>query len=390
MRRGRARRDLWMILPVLGWGIGCASPGQPRPPTLRLPQVVADLSAERVGAGVHLRWTTPSSTADNLPVRAPLSAVLCRQVTGKSDKERTCAEIQRLSVQPGPAEAEDLLPAFLASGPVSLVGYRVEILNGAGRSAGRSPEVYAAGGAAPEPVQSFVAVPVRGGVQLEWATGGARGGAVELDRTDMGAAGAAGAAPAGARMPGRPGGFADARRTHDAGSSKQLLEVHLRPDSVHGVEDVGGTIDRSAQKGTTYRYTAQRVQSTVLEGNRVMARSAPSAAVTVKVLDTFPPAAPVALEAAPGGGESAAIDLSWRPGVEADLAGYHVYRAERSDGGAGAEPWLRISTEVVPVPAFADTGVRSGVRYAYRVTAVDRAGNESAPGNEVQETPGTR
>ncbi|HEY1965698.1 MAG TPA: hypothetical protein VGG59_12240, partial [Acidobacteriaceae bacterium] len=42
---------------VIAWTAGCASPGQPRPPSLNLPEVVKDLTAQRVGDVVELRWT---------------------------------------------------------------------------------------------------------------------------------------------------------------------------------------------------------------------------------------------------------------------------------------------------------------------------------------------
>jgi fibronectin type 3 domain-containing protein len=38
---------------------------------------------------------------------------------------------------------------------------------------------------------------------------------------------------------------------------------------------------------------------------------------------------------------------------------------------------------LLPAPAYRDTSVQSARRYWYVVTAVDRAGNESAPGPPV-------
>jgi fibronectin type 3 domain-containing protein len=63
---------------------------------------------------------------------------------------------------------------------------------------------------------------------------------------------------------------------------------------------------------------------------------------------------------------------------ETDLAGYRVYRSEQQDDkGQLLIPDLLLS------PAYRDTSVRPEHTYWYRVTAVDRAGNESAPSAPV-------
>ena len=168
--------------------------------------------------------------------------------------------------------------------------------------------------------------------------------------------------------------------------------------------EAGGTIDSTAQIGHAYRYTAQRVRTVVLGGQRLEVRSVPSVEVTVAVRDVFPPEAPVGLVAVPGfagepsAGQSAAqtgeqaapqiqrpaIDLSWEPDLEPRIAGYRVYRRDL-DGDAPAV-WLRLNAGPVPVAAYRDLSVVPGHRYSYRVTAVDMAGNESAPSSEVVET----
>jgi fibronectin type 3 domain-containing protein len=67
------------------------------------------------------------------------------------------------------------------------------------------------------------------------------------------------------------------------------------------------------------------------------------------------------------------VDLSWSISPENDVAGYRVYRSEQeSVRGELIQPAL------VPTPAVRDTSVQPGHRYWYTVTAVDRAGNESA------------
>ncbi len=83
---------------------------------------------------------------------------------------------------------------------------------------------------------------------------------------------------------------------------------------------------------------------------------------------------------AENGGE-AAIDLSWQPDTEADLAGYIVYRRE----GGGA--WQRISpAQPLVGPGFHDAHVQPGHTYSYAVSAIDQGGHESARSSEAEET----
>jgi fibronectin type 3 domain-containing protein len=98
----------------------------------------------------------------------------------------------------------------------------------------------------------------------------------------------------------------------------------------------------------------------------------------------FPPAIPTALAAVATLGQAGtetAIDLSWQPVTDTDLAGYAVYRSE------GEAAWQRISPAqpIVP-PGFHDTHVEPGHTYRYNVTAIDQGGHESARSAETQET----
>jgi fibronectin type 3 domain-containing protein len=98
--------------------------------------------------------------------------------------------------------------------------------------------------------------------------------------------------------------------------------------------------------------------------------------------DVFPPAAATGLEISiiPATNQTPAyVELSWAINSEADLAGYSVYRSEAEDA-----PGERINTEILPSPTFRDISVVSGKRYYYRVSALDRAGNESPKSSAVQ------
>jgi fibronectin type 3 domain-containing protein len=80
-------------------------------------------------------------------------------------------------------------------------------------------------------------------------------------------------------------------------------------------------------------------------------------------------------------GAATAIDLSWQPVTDANLAGYAVYRRE------GEAAWERISpAELLVPPAFHDAQVQTGHTYRYAVSAIDAGGHESARSAETQET----
>src|ERR1035441_7007917 len=63
---------------------GCASPGPPLPPSLKLPEIVSASSetATRAGDEVRLHWTTPSRTTDKMLIAGPVTAEICREVLG--------------------------------------------------------------------------------------------------------------------------------------------------------------------------------------------------------------------------------------------------------------------------------------------------------------------
>ena len=123
-------------------------------------------------------------------------------------------------------------------------------------------------------------------------------------------------------------------------------------------------------------------------GDEMELRSPASSPVTIAMRDTFPPHPPSGLEAVPGGATAAdrSIDLSWTPDTDADLAGYFVYRQEVDPKGVVTGTVTRLNTTPVVGPAYRDQTALAGHRYAYRVTAVDTAGNESAPSADLQET----
>jgi predicted phage tail protein len=141
--------------------------------------------------------------------------------------------------------------------------------------------------------------------------------------------------------------------------------IQVATTTLPGYQDVG------FDYGKTYAYLVR----SVIVVNRAAIESGNSALVVLTPRDTFPPAAPQGIVAAVLSGAVAGtsvVDLSWSINVETDLAGYRVYRSEQ-EGTRGE----LLTPEVLLTPAYRDTSVKSGEKYWYTVTAVDRSGNES-------------
>lgn len=336
---------------------GCGTPAAPQPPSLNLPSPVADLSATRTGNNVQLTWTMPTRTTDKLPLSSNVTVRLCREEAGSP-----CAAVgPEQQVAPGAVgRFTEALPASLTAGPPRILHYFVELKNKKGRSAGMSNAAVALAGEAPGPITSFRATLHKDGVVLHWAPDG-EDVPVRLQRTLL---------------------------TPPATRPQQgLMAAPPEPVEQNLLVDentlAGVALDKSIRLGSTYQYRAQRVARVTENGQAFELAGDLTAPVRIEALDIFPPAVPTGLAAvatAAADGTPAAIDLSWQPGTETDLAGYIVYR--REDEGA----WQRISpAQPVVGPAFHDAAVEPGHTYHYTVTAVDQSGHESARSTEAEE-----
>jgi hypothetical protein len=87
-------------------------------------------------------------------------------------------------------------------------------------------------------------------------------------------------------------------------------------------------------------------------------------------VDTVPPNPPVEIEATPDAGDM--VRVSWRQNAEVDLSGYRLYRSSCEDG-----PFEPVTTRTLLCPWYTDRAAPVEVTY-FRVTALDRSGNESA------------
>jgi hypothetical protein len=334
-----------LSLPLLMMA-GCGLAAAPQPPSLKLPDPVTDLTAQRIGNQVDLHWTMPKRDTDKVLLSGNQKVQVCRQV----DKE-PCVTAGMVSFAPQASAAyTDQLPAELISGPARPLTYTVILENHAGNSAGPSNTAVTAAGAAPLQVANLRAQAQAAGVVLSW-TAESGEDTIRLDR----------------------------KLVEKAGAQKSQVPVEQTLE--YSGKDEGRVLDRDAVLDHTYTYTAQRIEKLTLQGQSIEVASVPSQSIIINARDVFPPATPQGLQAV-ADPEARTIDLSWQPNAESDLAGYMVYRRE----AGSSTPPLRISPSAQPAPSFRDVNVVAGRAYDYSVSAVDHDGNESPRSAEVEET----
>ncbi len=134
-------------------------------------------------------------------------------------------------------------------------------------------------------------------------------------------------------------------------------------------------LDMPVVPGIPHRYSVTAVDR---NGNE-SARSDSILATALAAADTTPPDAPTALSAVPA---AAGIALDWISPGDADLRGHYVYRK-----GAAESAFSRLAAAGVVVgTSHLDDAITSNTTYAYYVTAIDSAGNESLPSPEASAT----
>lgn len=354
-------------LAASGWVVvlaGCGLAANPQPPTLWLPQPVKDLQASRVGNDVRLTWMMPRHTTDKVELQGPQQAVICRmrpQGGRAIFRGKDCRNVGQASYAPDkPAEFVAPLPASLAAGAPQPLTYFVELQSPAGKTAGPSNAAWTAAGSAPAAAAGLRLRTAPDGVILHWIPAPPEPGLVMRIHRRL-------IPQKGAPKPNANMGVSPPK--------EQTLEVNLsRTDS-------GGAVDRDAALDHVYRYWIERVLRVKLDGHKLEIAGIPSGKETIDAKDVFPPPVPKGLVALPDE-QSHSIDLSWQPDTESSLAGYFVYRQDLTSGTG----MRRISGKTPLVaPSLDDRSVVPGHEYAYRVSAIDADGNESAKSAPVKE-----
>ncbi len=369
-RRASLFGQLLTSLAVASTFTGCGMPGAPQPPSLNLPIPVNDLSAVRTGGQVVLTWTMPAKTTDKVLLKGNITARVCRNETSAVP----CSVGATLSLAPGAgATFTDTLSALLASGPPRAITYFVELVNRKARSAGLSNGAEILAGEAPPAIENLTAEMSKDGVLLRWAPAGTE------------------SSPVAVRLVRRL--LTPAVKISDQGplaqSAEPLEQTLLVQAAAHSDRVPNTCIDSSIHFGETYEYRAQRVARVTVGGSTLELAGPLSPALRIDAVNLFAPSAPQGLAAVATAGENGAgpaIDLSWLPDAEANLAGYIVYRRDVDPSGS-ASAWQRISpAKPVVGPGYHDPSVQPGHTYAYVVTAIDHGGHESARSAEASDT----
>ncbi len=350
---------------------GCGAPGEPVPPVPPTPVAITDLTASQAGDAVQLSFTMPNkSTLGEKLKEVPAFEVLRGSLKpdGTADEksfrvvDTVPGSLVNEYVQRGKVEFPDAIsPQDLKSHAGDTVLYRVRTYVSPKKISASSPSAALKLYPVPAPISSLEVELTENAIHLKWqpptsTTAGEPLGAIpeyhvyrgELD----------------------PQTADTAKRDLPKGTWKAPL-LQIAVTTIPEYHDVG------FDYGKTYAYTVRGVIQ--VQGMGLESSDAPLVVLTPR--DTFPPAAPQSLVAAvlPGAtGEAKLVDLSWSINLETDLAGYRVYRSEQE----GTQGEL-LTKELLPTPAYRDTSVHNGQTYWYRVTAVDKAGNESAPSQPI-------
>jgi hypothetical protein len=346
---------------------GCGAPGEPVPPAPPVPVAISDLTTHQAGDGVQLTFTMPgrSITGDRL-LSTPAVEIL-RGGT-KPDGSPDLKSLRVADTIPGTVAekyfvgdkvqfTDPLTPEEIKAQEGKIAIYTVRTRLSRKRASANSNIVSLRLFPVPARVASVEARVTEPAIELSWAA---------VNRTS-------------ASDPMTVPVHYNIYRAELEGASTNLANPDVSQLNLNGKLQLLASqpeqtySDKSFEFAKTYAYIVRAA----ITRDGVPLESADSTPVIVTPRDIFPPAVPQAISAAALPAETdngLVVDLSWSINVEPDFAGYRVYRSEQPDTRGQL-----LTQELLLTPAYRDTSVQSGHRYWYVVTAVDRAGNESAP-----------
>ncbi len=347
--------------------IGCGAPGEPTPPSPPIPTAVTDLAGHQVGDAVLLTFTLPVKSTLGQRLNQVPTMELWRgnlRPDGTPDArsfhlvDTVSAAILQTYVYEGKVSFPDpLQPDELRSITGQTALFRVRTRVSERKSSANSNEIQVDLYPVPQRIDPLEAKTTERYIQLNWALPTSTSAGAQLPpiheyhvyRGEL-----------------DPASASAAERDLHAGVWKVPL-IQIAVTTTPEYQDTGFDFDK------TYVYV---VRSVISEGGSLL-ESGDSRPAILTPKDTFPPAAPQDIVATTLPGSSpgtSVVDLSWTINLETDVAGYRVYRSESEN-----ERGVLLTLDLLPTPSFSDNTVVSGRRYWYTVTAVDRAGNESAP-----------
>ena len=349
---------------------GCGAPGEPTPPSAQIPAAVTDLSAQQAGDAVQLAFTLPSRASNgerlnDTPAVEILRGALKHDGSPDAKSFRVVQTIPGALVENDGADnhvqfTDSVAREEMHNYPNHALVYRVRTRASRRRPSADSNTVTIHLVSVAAHIIDLRTNPTETAIDLTWSP---------PTRTSDGE---------------RLQGISEYRiyrgeldATSPEAASKDLSQSKWR--SRLALLDRAQTNqyrDTTFEFGKTYAYTVR----TVIEHDGKRVESSDSVPAILTPQDVYPPSAPQGVVALIVGEttKAAEVDLSWSMNSEPDLAGYRLYRNEQQETrGDLVTPDLLLS------PAYRDTSVAANHRYWYTVTAVDRAGNESAPSAPV-------
>jgi hypothetical protein len=341
---------------------GCGVPGAPQPPSTGIPKFVGDLKAVRKGDTVTLTWTTPTQTGDGELIRKPGKMLVQRALSSGHDAELNFQTVSDQPLEPTlkdergeQATAKDSLTSILQSaGSGDYAVYQVLAQNRNGRSFGLPNRASVPLVLTLNTPQNVKLETIPDGIRISWEQGWPPKRESRISAQYVW------------RIMRRQEGANDAVMVRQLAAGNEAMVV----------------VDSTMEWEKSYQYWITPV-TLWHDGNRkgeIEGDDSPVASILAH--DSFPPAAPSGMQAVYSAvpGQRPFIDVTWTPNMEPDLAGYNVYRHGEN------EPPVKINTELVKTPRFADPDIKPGMKYFYSASAVDLRGNESRRSEETTET----
>jgi hypothetical protein len=337
---------------------GCARIADPKPPEYRVPETVRDLEARQIGEEIILTFSLPERNTDGSPARTIRSLEILR-ITEKSGSEKpeplTDLHEEHFLERAAPAFSIPVArfseymngnvfvirdaPRTALGGDINSLRFRYAAIfvNEKNQTAGLGRQAVVQPVTLPPAPKDLYAVVTEKEIRVTWMP--------VLENTGV------------------------------AQPSRIAYNVYRseKPDEVPGIPVNGKPIpvaeylDSDFQFDKNYYYAV----SVVVTSNPP-AESARSEILKTESRDVFPPSPPGSFTAV---AENGRIVLFWTPSISADVAGYRIFRKNRTEDRVGSRQSLREG--LITGISYRDESAEPSSDYVYEIQAVDDHGNAS-------------
>ena len=354
LKRAGSRPVRYLLLGGLLLTSACGKIGEPLPPLIRIPRPVVDLTVRQQGGEVILGWTMPRLNTDGSAATTLASMEIHRAILESSSASGAARalgdsdpwRVLRAELAPRRDEKTNVRDLLEEQDLSEVLGrefrYAIKVFNRKGQTAGLSNIASLRLQPVPRPPGRPNLNPTQEFVEVDWV-------------------------PAATNIDGSPVSPGMAFNLYRTSAEESPTGSPLNPIPVAETSYRDGT----ARLGETYVYRVRAVMETAR--GQVESRNSEEASLFHR--DVYPPGPPRQLTLVVG---REFLSLAWFPNPEADLAGYQVFRRQ------GRGDFRRLTA--TQRTSYADRDVQAGRVYSYRVSAVDRAGNQSDYSNVVSDT----